>query len=140
MNEYDEDDFEDFELEKHVRRAIKDVRTMLVADSDPRNFVCTDTDGARHDLSPSGYYITSKPEGLLHRIHANYPPDEIAEIGFDEVHRLRGLDPIPIDFLVDDVEHARMLRDGVLDAVEGKNVLEALCERADALLRRQREN
>jgi hypothetical protein len=50
------------------------------------------------NLGPSGYYITSKPEGLLHR----------------------------------------MLRDSVLDAVEGKNVLEALCERADALLRRQR--
>ena len=46
----------------------------------------------------------------------------------------------PIDFLVDDIEHARMLRDGVLDAVEGQNVLGALCERADALSRGQREN
>ena len=33
-----------------------------------------------------------------------------------------------------------VLRDGVLDAVDGKNVLEALCERAEALLRGQREN
>jgi hypothetical protein len=32
-----------------------------------------------------------------------------------------------------------MLRDGVLDAVEGQNVLEALCERADALSLGQRE-
>lgn len=99
MNEYD--DFGGRELEEHVRLAIKDVRTMLVADSDPTNFVCTDTDGARHDLSPSGYYITGKPEGLLHRINAGYWPDEIAEIGFDEVPRLRGLDPI--DFRAEDI-------------------------------------
>ena len=80
----------------HIRARLgrEDVRKMLEAcDSHPEHFVCIDIDGALHDprRSPSGYYITSEPEGRLHRIHANYPPDEIAEIGFDEVHRLRRL-------------------------------------------------
>jgi hypothetical protein len=104
------------------------------------NLVCTDIDGVNQDLSPSGYYITSGSEGLLHRIHANYPPDEIAEIGFDEVHRLRGLDPIPIEFLVDEAEHARMVRDGVLDDVEGQNVAEALAGRVEALAQGRDDN
>jgi hypothetical protein len=142
MNEYDEDGFEGLELEEHVRTRLADkgVRKMLVADNDSGNFVCTDTDGTHHDLSPPGscYYITSKPEGSLHRIIAGYWPDEIAEQGIEGCRQSRGYDPI--DFLVDDIEHARMLRDGVLDAVDGKNVLEALCERAEALLRGQREN
>jgi hypothetical protein len=119
-------------------KAVTALRHQLGADDE--NFVCTDIDGVKHDLSPSGYYITSKPEGLLHRIHANYPPDEIAEIGFDEVHRLRGLDPIPIEFLVDEAEHARMVRDGVLDDVEGQNVVEALAERAHLLAQGRGDN
>ena len=96
-------------------------------------------DGVKHDLSPSGYYITSESEGLLHRIHANYPPDEIAEIGFDEVHRVRGADPIPIEFLVDEAEHARMARDGVLDEVEGQNVLAGIHDMALDLIRNRPE-
>jgi hypothetical protein len=119
-------------------KAVTALRHQLGADDE--NFVCTDIDGVKHDLSPSGYYITSKPEGLLHRIHANYPPDEIAEIGFDEVHRLRGLDPIPIEFLVDEAEHARMARDGVLDDVEGQNVVGALAARVEALAQGRGDN
>ena len=113
---------------------------MLDAYNHPENFVCTDTDGALHDLNPPGscYYITSKPEGSLHRINAGYWPDEIAEQGIEGCRQSRGYDPI--EFLVAEIEHARMLRDGVLDVVEGQNVLEALCDRSDALPRGQREN
>jgi hypothetical protein len=138
-----DDEFEGLDLEEHVRARLgrEDVRKMLdVSETHPENFVCIDIDGALHDLRPSGYYITSKPEGRLHRIHANYPPDEIAEIGFDEVHRFRRLNPIPIEFLVTETEHTRMLRDGVLDVVDGQNILEALCHRSDSLLRGRREN
>jgi hypothetical protein len=140
MSEYNEDDFDGLEPEEQVRLllAAKDVCKMLATDSG--SFVCTDIDGAQHDLSPPGscYYITSKPEGPLHRIHAGYWPDELAEGGIEGCRQSRGYNPI--DFLVDDREHARMLRDGVLDVVGGQNVLEALCDRVDALSRGQREN
>ena len=62
-------------------RAVAALTRQIAADD--KNFVCTDIDGVKHDLSPSGYYITSGSEGLLHRIHASYPPDELAEHGFD---------------------------------------------------------
>ena len=140
MSEYNEDDFDGLEPEEqvHVRQAAKDVCKMLAADSG--NFVCTDIDGARHDLGETEtcYYITSKPEGVLHRIHAGYWPDELAEQGVEGCRERRGYDPI--EFLVDEAEHARMMRDGILDAVEGQNVLEALCDRVEALLHGQREN
>jgi hypothetical protein len=125
-------------LSGELKDAIDAIREYGMADNHDGVFICTDVNGVQHDLSPSGYYITSESEGLLHRIHANYPPDEIAEIGFDEVHRHRGLDPIPIEFLVDEAEHARMVRDGVLDDVDGQNVVKALMERASALLRGER--
>jgi hypothetical protein len=135
------EDMMDDDLHIRARLGREDVRKMLeLSETHPERFVCIDIDGALHDLSPSGYHISSEPEGRLHHIHANYPPDEIAEIGFDEVHRLRGLNPIPVEFLVTEAEHARMLRDGVLDVVDEQNVLEALCHRSDALLRGQREN
>ena len=71
-------------LKLALDKAVTALRHQLGADDENyENFVCTDIDGVKHDLSPSGYYITSGSEGLLHRIHANYPPDEIAEIGFD---------------------------------------------------------
>ena len=136
----DDDGFDDA-LHVRARLGREDVRKMLeVSETHPENFVCVDIDGALQDLSPSAYHITSEPKGRLLRIRADYPPDEIAEIGFDEVHRLRGLNPIPIEFLVTEAEHTRMLRDGVLDEVEGQNIMEALCHRSDALLRGQREN
>ena len=113
---------------------------MLVADNHPEiSYAPTLTVPGTISTRPgSCYYITSKPEGSLHRIIAGYWPDEIAEQGIEGCRQSRGYDPI--DFLVDDIEHARMLRDGVLDAVEGQNVLETLCDRADALSRGQREN
>jgi hypothetical protein len=145
MSEDNEDGFDGFdglELEERDRVLLGDkaVVKMLVADSDSANFVCTDINGAQHDLSPPGscYYITSRPEGSLHRINAGYWPDELAEESVEECRQRRGYDPI--EFLVDDVEHTRMLRAGILDAVEGQNVLEALCARADARSGGRREN
>ena len=133
-------------LKLALDKAVTALRHQLGFDDENRlgandeNFLCTDIDGVKHDLRPAGYYITSEPEGLLHRIHANYPPDEIAEIGFDAVHRFRGLDLIPIEFLVDEAEHARMARDGVLDDVEGQNVVEALAARVGALAQGRDDN
>ena len=142
MSEDNEDGFGDLELEERDRVLLGDkaVVKMLVADSDSANFVCTDIDGAQHDLRPPGscYYITSRHEGSLHRINAGYWPDELAEESVEECRRRRGYDPI--EFLVDDVEHTRMLRSGILDAVEGQDILATLCERADALSRGQRDN
>jgi hypothetical protein len=94
-------------------KAVAALKRQLGADEE--NFVCTDVDGVRHDLTPSGYYITSRPERVLHRILASYPPHEIAEMGFEGCRQYRGYDPI--EFLVDEIEHARMMRDGVLDEV-----------------------
>lgn len=102
------------------------------------NFVCTDVDGARHDLSQGCYYIVSRPEGSLYRINAGYWPDELEEEGFEACRQRRGYDPI--EFLVTETEHARMMRDGVLDDVDGQSVGEALAERVDTLLHGQREN
>ena len=82
------EDMMDDDLHIRARLGREDVRKMLeLSETHPERFVCIDIDGALHDLSPSGYHISSEPEGRLHHIHANYPPDEIAEIGFDEVHR-----------------------------------------------------
>jgi hypothetical protein len=100
-----------------IDNAVTALHKMLLADSDAENFICTDVDGARRDLSSGGYYVASKPEGSLHRINAGYPPDEVAELGFEGVRRFRGYDPI--EFLVTEAEHARMLGDGVIDALEG---------------------
>ena len=142
MSEDNEGGFDGLELEEHVRVRLGDkaVVKMLIADSDSGDFVCTDIDGAQHDLGESGtcYYITSKPEGALHRINAGYWPDELAEESVEECRRRRGYDPI--DFLVDAAEHNRMLRAGVLDAVEQQNVMATLCERADAVSRGERDN
>ena len=60
--------------------------------------------------------------------------------GWEEVHRVRGADPIPIEFLVDEAEHVRMVRDGVLDEVEGQSVAEALAERVQALAQGRGDN
>jgi hypothetical protein len=142
MSEDDLDDFDGLEVEEHVRvrLAHEDVRKMLFAGDDPEDYVCTDVDGVQRDLNPPGscYYIASRPEGELHRINAGYWPDEIAEDGVEGCRQRRGYDPI--DFLVDDVEHTRMLCAGMLDAVEGQDVLAALCHRADALSAGQRDN
>lgn len=121
-------------------QAREDVLKMVVADNAPGNFVCTDVAGVQHDLGAPGtcYYIASKPEGPLHRIHAGYWPDELAEDGVEGCRRRRGY--APIEFLVTDEEYARMLGDGVLDAVDEQNVLEALCDRLNAVENGQREN
>ena len=61
MSESEKDDFEGVELEEHVRvrLANDDVRKMLVADNDSGSFVCTDIDGAQHNLEPPGNCYTS---------------------------------------------------------------------------------
>jgi hypothetical protein len=119
-----------------IDKAVTALRRHLGADDE--NFVCTDIDGAKHDLSPSGYYITSKPEGQHHRIDAGYWPDELAEEGFEACRERRGYDPI--EFRVDEVEHARMVRDGVLDDVGGQSIVEALAERVEALAQGRDDN
>jgi hypothetical protein len=134
MSEFNEDDG----VEEHVRTrlALECVRKFALAGDRPKNFVCTDIDGVRRDLNL--YYVASKPEGRLHRINAGYPPDELVEEGgLEACRQFRG---DPIEFLVAEAEHARMLRDGVLDVVDGQDVLQALCQRSDALLHGQREN
>jgi hypothetical protein len=123
-------------LSGELKDAIDAIREYGMADNHDGVFICTDVNGVQHDLSPGGYYIVSKPEGSLHRIFAGYPPDEIADAGFEAVRQLKGFDPI--EFLVDATEHARMVRDGVLDVVDGQHVLRALMERASALLRGER--
>jgi hypothetical protein len=111
-------------------KAVTALRHQLGADQD-ENFVCTDIDGVKRDLSEGCYYITSKPQGPHHRIDAGYWPDELAEEGFEACRERRGYDPI--EFLVTEAEHARMLRDGVLDDVDGQNVVKALAARVEAL-------
>jgi hypothetical protein len=128
------DDAEGLEgLPKHIRIRLADkaVRKVVAADNHPENFVCADVDGVQHDLNPPGscYCVTSRPEGALHRINAGYWPDELEEEGFQACRRRRGYDPI--EFLVTEAEHARMLRDGVVDFDNGRNVIEDLCMRAD---------
>jgi hypothetical protein len=114
-------------------------KQVAAGDDDDENFVCTDINGVKHDLRPSSYHITSKREGPHYRVNADYPPDEVAESGWEEVHRVRGADPIPIEFLVDEAEHVRMVRDGVLDEVEGQNVLAGIHDKALDLIRNRPE-
>lgn len=105
-----------------------------------RDFVCTDIDGVRHNLRPpeGDYYVASKPEGLFHRINADYWPNEIIREGIEGCRRRLGYDPI--DFLVDDVEHNRMLREEAIHVVEGRDELQALWDGEGALFRERRKN
>jgi hypothetical protein len=119
MSEHDED---------RKARLRTDLCGYAAADCRPENFVCVDVEGVEHDLKPPGscYHIVSKPEGALHRIHAGYWPDELAEDGLEGCRHRRGYDPI--EFVVAEAEHARMVRDGVIDVVGGQSLLAAMCD------------
>ncbi len=122
--------------------AVAALLEMVSAGYDSENFVCTDVDGVQHDLRPP-YYVESKREGRLYRVFAGYPPDELAELGLEGVRAVRQQLGVlvfdPVLFLVTEAEHARMLRDGVIDAVDGQNVIKALCDRVLALHDGQRD-
>jgi hypothetical protein len=92
--------------------------------------VVTDVDGGQHNFGEPGtcYYITSRREDALWRVCAGYWPDELA----DGSWRQRAYDPV--EFLVTPAEHDRMLRDGVLDEVDGVKVGEAFASRVEELL------
>ena len=85
----DEDDFDGFDLEEHVRARLgrEDVRKMLDAcGTHPENFICIGIDGALQDLSPPGALPHhQQARGAPLRIRASYWPDEMAEEGFDGV-------------------------------------------------------
>ena len=116
-------------------KAVTAMRDMLCAD-DEESFICTDVDGVEHDLNLN--YVNSTREGTLYRIHAGYPPDETTtEEGLAACRAYRSE---PKEFLVTEVEHARMRRDGVLDAIEGQDIMAALVQRVGGLLEGSRDN
>ena len=73
-------------------RLMEDIRRFVLENMDR---FCTDVDGFEHDLS--SYYVVSKSAGSLHRINAGDPTDEAGD---------------PIEFLVTEVEHARIYTPG----------------------------
>src|SRR5271163_2904369 len=112
MSTDNEDDIEYVELSGSAKIA-KEVLLKFMGANDEA-FVCTDVDGVEHDIAR--LYAVSKPEGALHRIHGGYPPEELAEEGGAEACReFRGDED---EFLVDDAEHARMVREGVIEEVD----------------------
>jgi len=104
-------------------RVAREVLLKFMA-ADDTVFVCTDVDGVEHDIAR--LYAVSTCEGAVYRIHAGYPPEELAEDGIEACREFRGDED---EFLVDEAEHDRMVRDGVLEEVDGQNVLVALSDR-----------
>jgi hypothetical protein len=116
------------------------VRKFMAADNDDGGFIVTDVNGAAHDLNL--YYVKSVSEGAAHRIYADYPPDEIAEAVADgdlDLKDCREFRGERFDFLVDEVTHAKMLDGGVIDTVEGVDVLKWILEKGETALRERDE-
>ena len=104
------------------------LRAWIVADDEA--LVVTDVDGAQHDLDYFLVYVTSRREADgTWRIFAGYDPACAEEL------REEGVSVVPTEFTVTNAEHDRMLRDGVLDEVDGIHVGLALAERVEDLLK-----